>query len=95
MATIKKFEDLEIWRDARILANDLFSTEYSANNTVEYSIRNHITRSSGSILDNIAERFERSGNKEFRPFPSIAKGSCSAVRSQLHLIFDQKCITKE
>jgi four helix bundle protein len=95
MATIKKFEDLEIWQEARILANDIFSIVKSANNTVEYSIRNQITRSSGSIMDNIAEGFERSGNKEFRQFLSIAKGSCGEVRSQLYRLLDQKFITKE
>lgn len=72
MATINRFEDLEIWKEARRLAQEihLISTETELKN--DYRFKDQIKASSGSIMDNIAEGFERDGNIEFRQFLSIA-----------------------
>jgi four helix bundle protein len=95
MAKIEKFEDLEIWRLAREICQQI---EFLIQNTVlktNYSLKNQIDRSSGSVMDNIAEGFERNGNREFINFLSIAKGSAGEVKSQSYRAFDKKLITED
>ncbi len=95
MAKIEKFEDLEIWRMARTICQQI---EFLIQNTslkTNYSLKDQIDRSSGSIMDNIAEGFERNGNREFIQFLSIAKGSAGEVKSQSYRAFDKKLISEE
>jgi four helix bundle protein len=94
MATIKRFEDLEIWQMARQLCKEIFELTLRDNFIKDYSLKDQIRGSSGSIMDNIAEGFERGGNKEFKQFLSIAKGSCGETRSQLYRSFDRQYITE-
>jgi four helix bundle protein len=95
MATIKRFEDLEIWQMARQLCKEIFELTLRDNFIKDYSLKDQIRGSSGSIMDNIAEGFERGGNKEFKQFLSIAKGSCGETRSQLYRSFDRHYLTKD
>lgn len=94
MASIKRFEDLQIWLDARVLAQDIIEIVKSTELCTNFKLRNQIISSSGSVMDNIAEGFERNGNLEFRQFLSIAKGFCGEVRSQLYRIYDWDYIDK-
>lgn len=88
MATIKRFEDLEIWQEARRLTKEIYKISIETDLKTDFRLRDQIKASSGSIMDNIAEGFERNGNIEFRQFLSIAKGSAGETRSQLYRIFD-------
>ena len=95
MATIARFEDLEIWQLAREQAKLLFGIYTAGVFQKDYELRNQICRSSGSVMDNIAEGFERSGNKEFLNYLIIAKASNGEVRSQLYRSADRKYIDTE
>ena len=95
MATIKCFEDLEVWQLARELAKDIYKVTNSDVFSKDYRFCSQIRASAGSIMDNIAEGFERNGQKEFVQFLFIAKGSCGECRSQLYRALDVGYIDKE
>lgn len=93
MAMVKRFEDLEIWQEARKLSKDIIRIANETDLKNHFRLRDQIKASSGSVMDNIAEGFERDGNLEFRQFLSIAKGSAGESRSQLYRVFDNDYIT--
>lgn len=95
MASIEKFEDIESWKLARILCKKIWDLTLKTDLKHNYGLSNQIDRSSGSIMDNIAEGFERDGNKEFIQFLSIAKASCGEVRSQLDRCHDRNFINAQ
>jgi len=95
MATIQNFEDLEIWQIARRLANTVFNFTLKEPFSKDFRFRDQIKAAAGSVMDNIAEGFERSSRLEFVNFLSIAKGSAGEVRSQLHRALDQNYISEK
>ena len=95
MATISSFEDLEIWREARQLSKEIFIATSQDPWAKDFKFRDQTRASAGSVMDNIAEGFERSGNREFIQFLSISKGSAGEVRSQLYRALDQQYISEE
>ena len=83
MATVKDFEELSIFQKARELSKKIYPITQRGEFKFDTRFVQQIRAAAGSIMDNIAEGFERSGNKEFLNFLYIAKGSCGEVRSQL------------
>ncbi len=95
MATIGSFEEIISWKEARVLNNivgRLIDDKKFKNN---YRLINQIEGSAGSIMDNIAEGFERGGNREFIQYLYIAKASCGEFRSQLYRALDRNYINQE
>jgi four helix bundle protein len=95
MATIQKFEDIKSWLEAREL-NKIMGTLIDEDRFKKnFRLISQIEGSAGSIMDNIAEGFERGGNKEFMQFLYIAKGSCGELRSQLYRAIDRNYINEK
>jgi four helix bundle protein len=92
MAKFNKFEDIESWQKSRILTEIVYR-KFKTNK--DFSFKDQIQRATISIGNNIAEGFERTGNKEFKRFLLIAKGSSGEVRSMLYSALDLGYINKE
>ena len=95
MATIKRFEDILSWQKGRELCRILGDLIDKGKFKHSYKLIDQIESSSGSIMDNIAEGFERGGNKEFIQFLYISKGSCGEFRSQLYRALDRSYFTQD
>ena len=95
MASYKRFEDLPLWQEARDFSKKVFWASKEGEFAKEFRLCSQIRASSGSIMDNIAEGFERNGNGEFKQFLYIAKGSCGESRSQLYRAFDYGFLAEE
>lgn len=83
MGKAQKFEDLTIFQKARELCKEVYAITKKGEFHKDVRFVQQIHASAGSVMDNIAEGFERDGNKEFINFLYIAKGSCGEVRSQI------------
>ncbi len=94
MATFKRFEDIEAWQKARELCKEINSYINNQNFSKDFGLISQIRNSSGSVMDNIAEGFDREGKKEFSQFLSIAKASCGETQSQLYRALDNGYITE-
>ena len=88
MTRIERFEDIEAWRDARILVKKIYETTNDGPFARDFGLRDQIRRAAVSTMSNIAEGFERSSNREFVRFLYMAKGSAGEVRSQLYTASD-------
>ena len=95
MGTIKRFEDLEVWKDSRIVDKKIFDLTCGEKFKFDYEFVRQIRKSSGSCMDNIAEGFERGSNKEFIQFLYISKGSIGESRSQSYRALDRGYITEQ
>jgi len=95
MATFERFEDIEAWQKARELNREIYKVSKQGAFSKDYPLRDQIRKASISVTSNIAEGFERDGNKEFIQFLSDAKGSTGEVASQLYVAFDQEYVGPE
>ena len=94
MARIERFEDIEAWKKARELTRSIYRASSDGSFGRDFALRDQIRRAAISIMSNIAEGFERSGDKEFKNFLSIAKGSTGEVSSQLYIALDAEHISE-
>ncbi|RFC54779.1 four helix bundle protein [Brumimicrobium aurantiacum] len=95
MPKISTFEDLNVWKLSRQLNIEMFRI-LARKDDKEYGfLINHLFKTSGSIMDNIAEGFERGGNKEFINFLSYSKGSAGELRSQFYRALDVEVLNKD
>ena len=95
MAKVQTFEELIVFQKARMLCKAIYEITNVQPFKSDYRFVQQIRTAAGSVMDNIAEGYERDGNKEFVNFLYIAKGSCGEVKSQLLRASDVGFIEKE
>ena len=94
MGKIERFEDLQGWKIAREVTKHIYTIIKNKSFSHDFGLRDQIRRATVSTMSNVAEGFERDGNREFINFLSIAKGSSGEVRSQLYVALDQEYISQ-
>jgi four helix bundle protein len=91
--TVDKYEDLRIWKESRDLNLEIYLLAKESELGKDFGLWNQLNRSLGSVMDNIAEGFERDGNAEFIQALSVAKASLGEAKSQLHRASDRNYFT--
>ena len=92
MSKIQKFEDILAWQKARELTREIYVHAKAGPFAKDFGLRDQIQRASVSIMGNVAEGFDRGGDKEFIQFLSISIGSCGEVKSHLYVALDQQYV---
>lgn len=92
MKKIRSFEDIIAWQKARELVVSVYQV---MKNQKDYRFRNQLQSAAVSVMNNIAEGYERIGDKQLKQFLYFAKGSCGEVRSMIHVAGDLQMITDE
>ena len=92
---VKRFEDLDCWKKSRKLSSRVYEVTGGGKFARDFALKDQFRRASISMLSNIAEGFERGGDKEFLHFLAMAKGSCGEVRAQLYVALDQEYLPTE
>lgn len=95
MSKIERFEDILAWQKARVLTQKVYACTKQSLFARDFGLRDQIQRASVSTMANIAEGFERGGDREFIQFLSTSKGSSGEVRSHLYVALDQNYVTQE
>jgi len=92
---IERFEDIEGWQLARELCRSIYDLARNGLLGRDFSLKDQMVRSSGSIMDNIAEGFDGGTNREFIRFLQYSKRSCSELQSQLYRCLDQNYCSQD
>ncbi len=95
MTKIERFEDINSWKKSRELTRQIYEITSEGSFNRDFGLKDQLRKASVSILSNIAEGFERDGDKEFVQFLAVAKGSCGEVRAQLYVALDQGFLQRD
>ncbi|MEZ0485287.1 four helix bundle protein [Fibrella aquatica] len=95
MATVQRFDDLNVWKSARKLSMLIFKQTQRLPFKTDLGHSRQINDASGSMMDNIAEGFGRGNRKEFIQFLGFSMGSTDEVKSQLYRAYDRSYISQE
>jgi four helix bundle protein len=95
MGKIERFEDIEAWKKARELTRIIYEVTAQGKIAADFSLKDQFRRAAMSIMANIAEGFEREGNKEFRQFLAMAKGSVGEVKALSYVALDAGLASSE
>ena len=95
MSKFNSFEEIESWKRARVIVRNINSITGQGDFFRDFALKDQVRRSASSIMVNIAEGFEREGNREFINFLSYAKGSCAETRSHLYIALDNDYLSEE
>jgi len=91
---IERFEEIDAWKNARVLVNSIYKICTIEKFKKDYSLADQIRRAAISVMANISEGFARKGNKEFAQFLFISKSSAAELQSHLYVALDQGYIEK-
>lgn len=94
MATITRFEDLDVWKKARILSSKIYELSFQEHLSKDFRLKDQMRGSVGSIMDNIAEGFDRGSRLEFINSLGIAKGETGELKSQLYRCLDVSYVSQ-
>ncbi len=94
MNKIQRFEDIIAWQKARKLTREIYACSRAGEFAKDFGLKDQVQRASVSCMSNIAEGYERGGDKEFVQFLSNSKGSCAEVKSDLYVALDQRYLTQ-
>jgi four helix bundle protein len=92
---VEQFEDLEVFKKARELTQRVYIATRQGDFSRDFGLRDQIRRAAVSVMANVAEGFERGGDREFRQFLAVAKGSAGEVRAHLYVALDAGYLTQE
>ena len=94
MTTIRRFEDLEVWKKARELTKLVYQLTEAPQFNRDLRLRNQMRDAVVSILSNISEGFSRHTDKEFIQFLYVSRGAAAELQSQSYVALDQKYFTE-
>lgn len=89
---IQKFEDLQAWQPARVLANLVYDAAEQGRFVNDFKLRDRICEAAGSVMHNCAEGFDSGFDGEFAGFLKYARRSASEVQSEMYLAFDRRYV---
>jgi len=89
MSTIKRFEDLECWQQAREFVKYIYGLTKKDGFQKDQRLVNQVRGSAVSSMANISEGFHRNSNREFMKFLDYSRSSIAETISHCYVAMDQ------